>query len=150
VIEALYDNSMKRFITTFQLITASCGLIFGLFVSYAAYRNGLEGRPDLVTGRYLISAVLIFYSTLQIVAAAKGFVTKTNALAFPFIYLVFGVYAEFFHRGFIKNWAPLTSSEALESNIFGLGSLALIAGMALLIFRSSVVAQNSMQTQNQE
>ena len=113
-------------------LQTSIGIVFGLFVGYVAYANSIEGRPDLMPGRIILSVLLVGYSVAQIVRLAKNRVTLLNLISFPIFYFVFGVFWEYSSRGYIKNWVPATQNVALFHNLVSLLIILALIGLAWL------------------
>jgi len=113
-------------------LQTSIGICFGLFAGCVAYANSVEGRPDLMPGRVILSVLLVGYSMAQITRLAKYRVTLVNLMSFPIVYLVFGVFWEYSSRGFIKNRAPATQDAALLDNLVSLLILLVLTGLAWL------------------
>jgi hypothetical protein len=124
---------MNRNYAIIHITTAIVGILFGLFVAYVGYANYIEGKPELMPGRLILSAVLIAYSLLQIRVLIKNNISMVQLLAFPVIYILFGMYWEYIFRGYIKNWAPAVQAEASQQNIVSMLVLCIIIFVALYI-----------------
>lgn len=124
---------MNRNYVIIHSTTAIFGILFGFFVAYVGYANYIEGRPELMPGRLILSAVLIAYSVLQIQVLIKKHISTVQLLAFPVIYVLFGMCWEYIFRGYIKNWAPAVQTEATQQSIVGILVLCFIMLVALFI-----------------
>ncbi|WP_044616177.1 hypothetical protein [Gynuella sunshinyii] len=111
-------------------LQASMGVMFGLYIGYVAFLNSIEGRPDLMPFRMVLSATLLTYSITQLVRLFNNRIIFINVISFPAIYIIFGASGELFSRGFIKNWAPATQSEAVGLNIFSVLIFLLLIAIA--------------------
>ncbi len=111
---------------------AVIGILFGLFVAYVAYVNGIEGKPILTPGRVILSVILVLYSAMQIWVLIKSKISKIHLFAYPIIYIIFGMFWEYASRGFVKNWPPGTHVEATYQNIVCLLIVCFIVFVALL------------------
>ena len=120
-------RAMNKPFSIFHAFQAAGGIFFGVFVGYVAYANNVEGRPDLTPGRITLSILLILYSGLQFFRLYASKITLVQLLSYPVIYVMFGFFWEYSSRGYIKNWAPATASEASHQNYISLFVLILIA-----------------------
>ena len=113
---ALYAK-VSSLLSRIYLIILSLSCIFSCLVIFAGVTNYFDGRPDLTAGRIIIGSLLLSYTWANIyVLKNKGFYLHKFVLFSP-MYLAFGLYANFFHRGYIKNWAPSTTAAATDATV---------------------------------
>ena len=113
---ALYAK-VSSLLSRVYLIILSLSCIFSCLVMFAGVANYFEGRPDLTAGRIIIGSLLLSYTWANIyVLKNKGFYLHKFLLFSP-MYLALGLFADFFHKGFIKNWAPSTQAEATDATV---------------------------------
>ena len=122
---------MRNLTNMLHILQSLLGIIFGLFVAYAAYENAIDGSPEIAPGRFILSAILLVYSCFQFVRIFKWETSLVNLLFFLPIYSVFGLFWEYFSRGYIKGWAPSTVAEAKSQNLVGLFLLVLCIALAV-------------------
>lgn len=130
-------NKMKNSLIYFQFSSSIIGIAFGIYVTYVAYLNGIDGRADLEFGRYILATILIFYATTQLIKVSRKKFSKLNTLTFPWFYLVIGVFVESTHRGISKNWAPMSEFDALMESFLSLLTLLILVVLATFTYRSA-------------
>lgn len=112
-------------------IQIALAIIFSILVFESAYGNAGISESKIYS-RYIGASFLLSYSIAHLYILMKRGVFLHKALSFLPLYFIFGFIYSFASTGFIKNWAPGTSEQALIANIKYGSILAFIVFLGLV------------------